>query len=446
MLLPSTAIRRNRRRSEREPAVRALLKAVATLAVIGLFVAFAVTVQEGVPGRDYSTLYVEAPETGSLRMNDKVAIGGVRVGRVVTLEPAVDRVRVQLQLEPGVELPEDSTFRIRANGLLGARYVQLIPGSSEKMLADGATLRGGRDALSLTVPAALDVLDAETRGALGEAVSQLGEGLTGNGDRLNRAVEAASDAVEPFRGLVGAVAGRGQPERLLPALDRLVGALDDARRDLAAMLDPGADTFDAIAQEEDHLHEALEQAPGSLAAATTGLEHGRRLVAAAASLARAANSTLPPAPAGLEQASALLREAHTARGGGRSPLARAAALLEEVDPTVPRALELTRALDPVLPRLDDAVRPLRPIVRHVGRYGCDIKNAAVTLRSMTGFVGTGTGPNGPSSQFRLQVAVSLEAAGVKELVPIRDAYFEPCTYLGRHHNVLPGTGILGGGR
>ena len=124
------APRRTRRRTENPSTRSVVIKGFATLGVLAAFVALAVTANKGVPGRNYTKMFVSAPETGSLRHHDKVAIGGVRVGQVVDVSPQPKGARVELQLEPGVKLPADTTVRLRANGLLGARYVQLIPGKA----------------------------------------------------------------------------------------------------------------------------------------------------------------------------------------------------------------------------------------------------------------------------------------------------------------------------
>lgn len=431
--------RRPRRRSNRESTSSTLIKGGLTIGTLLLFVAFAVTVQEGVPTKDYSTMYVDARESGSLRGNDKVAIGGVRVGRVVAVDPSGQGARVELQLEPGVTLPRDTKVRIRANGLLGARYVQLIPGSHHARLDDGATIKGGRDVLSSTVPDALDVFNAETRGALGSAVTGLGRGLLGNGEPLNDAIRVASDATTPFAALMDTIARDGAPEELVPSLDSGMGALDGARGDLQRMLDPAADALAPFSDRRAALRSTLTEAPSALATATAGLDSGTRLLAATGGLVRSAHRTLPAAPAGLRQATALLREARTDEGGG-SPIDRATRLLESARPAVPATLELTRALRPVLPNITDALGSLSPIVQYVGKYGCDFINTGVVLRSMTGYTGTGTGPNGPSSQFRLQAAAGMEALGIREAVSKRDPYYAPCTYLGRDYQVTPGTG------
>jgi len=440
-----TRARRTSRRRSNTPTVRSVaLKGFATLGVIAAFVALAVSANKGTPGRDYSTMYVAAANTGSLRGHDKVAIGGVRVGQVVEVTPMERGARVELQLEPGVRLPADSTVRLRANGLLGARYVQLIPGSHRRTLADGSTLRADADALSATVPDVLDVFDAETRGALGMTVRGLGRGLLGNGAPLNDAIRVASDATVPFSAIIDSVLARdGAAGRLVPSLHSAVRPLDESRRELAAMFAPADIALRPFADRRDALRDTLDVAPSSLSAATAGLRTGTRLLAATGELARSAHRTLPAAPAGLHQATALLREA---REGRPSPLQRATSLLRAVPSAVPATLAVTTRLRPLLPLLDDALGSLRPIVSYAGKYGCDIVNTGVTLRSMTGFVGTGEGPNGPSSQFRLQALGAPETLGIKDPSPTRDAYHAPCTYLGGTYDVTPLTGLGRAGR
>ncbi|WP_354700104.1 hypothetical protein DSM112329_00367 [Paraconexibacter sp. AEG42_29] len=442
----TTPMRRTRRRRTDTPTKRSVaVKGFATMGVIFAFIALAVTANKGVPGRDYTKMFVAAPEIGSLRYHDRVAIGGVRVGQVAAVTPGDKGGRVELQLEPGVTLPSDTTVRIRANGLLGARYVQLIPGSAGDMLGDGATIRGDKNSLTATVPDALDVFNKETRGALGTAVTGLGRGLLGNGEPLNDGIRVASDATVPFRGIMQSILDReGAAGRLAPSLNSMMEPLAGVSPQLAAMLRPGADALRPFADRREDLRTTLDVAPGAMRTATGGLNAGTRLLAAAGNLSRAAHRTLPSAPRGLREASALLRKAHAEDDGG-TPLERATSLLQTAEPTVPKVLDVTRSLKPVLPRLNEAIGELTPMVRYLGPYGCDIINTGVVLRSMTGFVGTGTGPNGPSSQFRLQALAGVEAIGLKDTKSLKTAYHPPCQYLGHDFVVTPLTN-LGKGR
>jgi hypothetical protein len=127
------------------------------------------------------------------------------------------------------------------------------------------------------------------------------------------------------------------------------------------------------------------------------------------------------------------------------PLRRASALLRAAGPAVPAALKVTRSLSPVLPRVKSLLDEGLPVVDYIGPRGCDIENFGIVMRSMTGFGGVGTGPLGPSMEFRAQLEPTPEAlAPATKLVPIKkDAYSAPCKYLSQ---VYPYDTGQGGGR
>jgi phospholipid/cholesterol/gamma-HCH transport system substrate-binding protein len=415
-----------RRRRDTEPWMRTLLKGAAVTALLLAGGWIAVSAYNGVPGRRYSTLYVDVPQAGNLLQHDPVRIAGVRVGQVQAkaITPGGD-VRLKLQIEPGVSLPAGTKVALRASGLLGARYVQLLPGHDARSLASGMTIRAPRKALTYGVPEALDTFDAQTRGALGATVRELGKGMVGNGIALNDALRVSSEQIVRFQQLAAAI-DRGAAQRLLPSLDSGMGALDAHRQELGELFGPAADALAPFTQERTAVRAVLTQAPPALAAATAGLADGRRLLGAVRALATQARRTLPSAPAGLERASGLLR-------ASRVPLARTANLLRAAGPAVPAALRITGGASPVLSPLQRAVDDATPMLRRVAPYGCDIANFAAVFRSMTGLGGTGDGPNGPAMSFRLTAIPSSpdEAAGAADRsgVVVRDGYPAPCRYL-----------------
>jgi ABC-type transporter Mla subunit MlaD len=109
------------------------------IAIVGALIAFALTAYNGIPFKGYRSLYVDAPAVGNLEQHDDVRIAGQRVGQVSSLSITRAGVaRVGLQIEPSTSvLPADTTVQIRAAGLLGARYVELIPGTSSRRLSWG---------------------------------------------------------------------------------------------------------------------------------------------------------------------------------------------------------------------------------------------------------------------------------------------------------------------
>jgi phospholipid/cholesterol/gamma-HCH transport system substrate-binding protein len=420
----------SRRRRDTEPARRTLLKGLAVGAVFVAFGWLAVTAYNGVPGRQYTAMYADVPEVGNLLEHDQVRIAGVRVGQVQAraIRPG-GGTRLTLQLEPGVTLPADTRIALRASGLLGARYVQLVPGTSDRTLAAGSTIRAPRTALSYGVPEALDIFDAQTRGGLGTAVRELGTGLLGHSSRLNDAVRLSGAQMHRFQLLADSVLRQpGAARRLLPSLDRAVTPLDAARHDAAGLFKPAAVALQPFVDRRQAVRDTLAQAPAALRAANVGLTDGRRLLDATRALAISASRTLPYAPAGLRSATALLRESHT-------PLRRAASLLHDAGRAVPAALRITGSLSPVLRPLRETLGDLVPMVTRLGRYGCDIENFGVVFRSMTGFGGTGEGPIGPAMAFRLQAIPpsAEEITGSKDDSGLiqRDGYPEACKYLAK---------------
>ena len=89
-------------------------------------------------------------EIGGLSERAPVVIGGVKVGQVTSIGLAEDlRARVELDLDPSLELPIDSFAAIRTAGLLGDQFVALEPGAEEEMLKSGEVVAFTESAISL---------------------------------------------------------------------------------------------------------------------------------------------------------------------------------------------------------------------------------------------------------------------------------------------------------
>jgi phospholipid/cholesterol/gamma-HCH transport system substrate-binding protein len=377
----------------------------------------------GVPGRRYGSLDAIVPQTGNLVVHDQVRIAGVRVGQVQRTAITPDgRARVTLQLEPGTKVPTGTTVSVRANGLLGARYVQLVPGTGTMTLARGATLRAGDNALTYGVPEALDTLDAPTRQALGTTLLGLGQGVLGRSRGLNDAIRLSAGATRPVQALTRSVLSNSPAlQRLLPSLEGAAGTLNRSRKDIANLFGASADGIAPLIAERSAVQRSLDAAPPALRQMDVGLARGRRLLVAVRSLAGAAQRTLPTAPAGLRTINAVLR------GSGTS-LRLTAHLLDGLGPAIPATLRVTDALSPVLGPLANGSIDATPIVAALGRHGCDVENVAVNFRSMTGFGGNAHGPNGDAGEFRVQAVVSGDVTGLPDPLIHRVSYPAPCAF------------------
>jgi phospholipid/cholesterol/gamma-HCH transport system substrate-binding protein len=420
--------RTRRRRRDTEAPWWTTLKALSVLAVLGALIYVGVSSYNGVPLEHYQSLTVEVPDIGNLIEHDPVRIAGVRVGQVSSESVTPDgKARVGLQIDPGTRIPVGTQVMVRTNGLLGARYIQLIPSTSRKLLPSGSTVTGGAGALTDGVPEALQTFDAGTRTALGEMINGLGLGLLGQGEGLNAAIHDAAPAATQFTALAQSILARpGAAARLIPALDSTMAPLDASRDQLTELLAPASRALTPLVTQRGQLRQALVDAPPALSSAESGLRTSETLLASADALAVAAKRTLPVLPHGLNEATTLLRTSPT-------PLRRAKALLGEATSAVPATLKITAALSPVLPPLRQALDNLAPMLVYTGQRGCDIENFGVTLRSMTGYGGVGSGPIGPPMEFRAQIATGPEALSeLSSVSPIHhDAYAAPCKYVDR---------------
>jgi len=83
-------------------------------------------------------LYASFDQTGGLKKRAPVEISGVRVGQVVDVGLGKDfRARVELDVDPSLALPVDTSASIVTAGLLGDRYVSLQLGGESENLRSG---------------------------------------------------------------------------------------------------------------------------------------------------------------------------------------------------------------------------------------------------------------------------------------------------------------------
>jgi phospholipid/cholesterol/gamma-HCH transport system substrate-binding protein len=80
-----------------------------------------------------------------------VRIAGVRVGTVTDarIDPQTFSAELTLRVDSGLRLPDDTSAEVTSEGLLGGRYVSLVPGGSDKVLADGGRITQTQGSVSL---------------------------------------------------------------------------------------------------------------------------------------------------------------------------------------------------------------------------------------------------------------------------------------------------------
>lgn len=148
-------------------------------------------------GKKYLT--ADFAQANSLYKGSAVKVLGVPVGRVESLEPQGDVVRVKLSYKGDLKLPDDVKAVVVSPAIVGDRFVQLAPAySGGATLKDDARLPLDRTRVPVeldTIYQSLDDLSnalgpngANKNGALSSLVDDTAKQLKGQGAQLNQTI------------------------------------------------------------------------------------------------------------------------------------------------------------------------------------------------------------------------------------------------------------------
>jgi phospholipid/cholesterol/gamma-HCH transport system substrate-binding protein len=120
------------------------------LAVAAVFLFYAITHSGRSLTQGY-TLTAKFDRIDGLPQGADVRLSGVKIGSVV--DQRIDRETylavVTMQIDPSIQLPVDTSAEITSEGLLGGRYIALVPGGSDQMLPAGGVIEATQSAISL---------------------------------------------------------------------------------------------------------------------------------------------------------------------------------------------------------------------------------------------------------------------------------------------------------
>jgi phospholipid/cholesterol/gamma-HCH transport system substrate-binding protein len=127
----------------------ALIGAV-VLAVAAFFLVFAFSSTDvgAVDGYEVTATFdrVDGVNAGA-----DVRMSGIKIGTVTKLELDLQTflAKATLNIDRTVELPDDSSAEITTEGLLGGKYMAIVPGGSEDVIAPGGRIQFTQSSLSL---------------------------------------------------------------------------------------------------------------------------------------------------------------------------------------------------------------------------------------------------------------------------------------------------------
>ncbi|MBE0596931.1 MAG: outer membrane lipid asymmetry maintenance protein MlaD [Desulfuromonadales bacterium] len=102
-------------------------------------------------GKETYSITARFGSVSGLREGAVVQIAGVRIGQVtgITLDPEYYEAIVEMALDAGVAVQEDSIASIRTTGIIGEKYVNISPGGSPENLQAGGTIIETEPSISL---------------------------------------------------------------------------------------------------------------------------------------------------------------------------------------------------------------------------------------------------------------------------------------------------------
>jgi phospholipid/cholesterol/gamma-HCH transport system substrate-binding protein len=141
------------------------------LAAIALF--FLAMKVSGLMGSNYGdsyTLTAQFNNVNGLKPRAKISISGVTVGRVdnIYLDPKTLQANVVMSIDTSVKTIDDDAYvMVATNGILGEKYLKIVPGSGEKFYKDGDVITQTQGTMDIE-----DLINKFVTGGAGSAAPQ----------------------------------------------------------------------------------------------------------------------------------------------------------------------------------------------------------------------------------------------------------------------------------
>ena len=86
-----------------------------------------------------------------IAVGSDVMISGIKIGSVkkITLDPNSFYASVYLNINDDVKIPKDSKAQVVTSGLLGGKYISIVPGNDDENLAANEEIRYTQSAINI---------------------------------------------------------------------------------------------------------------------------------------------------------------------------------------------------------------------------------------------------------------------------------------------------------
>ncbi len=195
-----------------------------------------------------------------------VQIAGVEIGRVSSLSLENFKAKVTLKIREGIQLPADSKVAVRTQGVLGDKVLEIIPGSDQKVLAQGDTIRE-----IITSPDFDEIFSQVSSAAksFGETMNQFKDVL---GDSEKTSIRKSIDNIQSASGDLKDLLKTNKEgvTRIVKNADETIGGLKVIMKDVQ----DGKGTLGLLVKDE-KLYKDAKDTVSSLKSITADIEEGK---------------------------------------------------------------------------------------------------------------------------------------------------------------------------
>jgi ABC-type transporter Mla subunit MlaD len=254
-----------------------LIGAVTTLVVvIAVFLAY--NANKGLPFLPTRLVKVQLSNGAELVRGNDVREGGFRIGIVSDLKPTrladgtvAALASLKIDSKYGA-LPVDSQVMIRPRSALGLKYVDIVRGSSTRLLPDGATLPLSQNVSQVDLDQVYNIFDKRTRAAAQTDLGAFGNAFAGRGPDLNATIAQLPATLKVLTPVARNLADpTTRLDNFFKQLEITVTTIAPVASVQARLFTTMANTWAAISRDPQALQATISKSPPTLDVGTASL-------------------------------------------------------------------------------------------------------------------------------------------------------------------------------
>ena len=123
----------------------------AVLIIALLFLIFAYKTGSSITSSKGYQVTANFQSAEGIAVGSDVMISGIKIGSVkkITLDPNSFYASVYLNINDDVKIPKDSKAQVVTSGLLGGKYISIVPGNDDENLAANEEIRYTQSAINI---------------------------------------------------------------------------------------------------------------------------------------------------------------------------------------------------------------------------------------------------------------------------------------------------------